>query len=316
MRVALLVNSIAGRGRGPRLASLLRTALVAEGMTVKTPESNVSDAVDDLSHADIAVVVGGDGTLNRWLPSLLAPGAPPVWHAPTGTENLFARTHGSDRSAGSLVAAILAGRTSRQDVGMVNGRPFAIMASLGPDAAIVNAVNANRTGRISRASYAAPVLQALAMGTTSHATVTIDGGPGISCRGMLVVANMPMYGARLDPAWESRPDDGRLTVVHLPGAIAATIGLRLAACWTRNERLIPGRRVWQASRVSIEPRAGTPHQIDGDPAPPAIVSAGRLDFGVLPGALAVLLPAQPKVDAPATQTRSTRFAPNENATSR
>ena len=238
------------------------------------------------------MVIGGDGTVHRALPSLLRSGCP-VWHAPLGTENLLARTHGMSADPRVILRSLRAGRTTQQDLGAVNGRPFAIMVSLGPDASIVNAVNANRRGAITHLSYAAPVLRELLSPEVAKIHLSLGNAPPESVGGMLVLANLAAYGAGLNPAWDARHDDGALDAVLLPGARALGVGLRLMACWSREPVLLPGRRQWRSASMTVtaDPNELPPAQVDGEPMPASVWNNGSLTFETLPGALRLVRPA-------------------------
>lgn len=292
MRIALLVNPIAGRGRARGYVEQLRERLVGEGMSVGAVDGT-SPRAGLLGGYDAAVVVGGDGTLNRWLGALSA-SSTPVWHAPTGTGNLFARAFGHDARPERFVAAARRFRTREIDLGDCGGRLFAIMASLGPDADVVGAVSAKRAGRISRLNYVGPIASRLVRYANAECSVACDSRPVVVGRlGMLLIANLSAYAVRLNPAWHARPDDGRLSVVHLPGSTAFGIGARLVAGYARDENIIPDRLAVEARRVTIEcgqdqqPPAA---QLDGDLLDLDAWDGGRLTVRVVPKALRVLVP--------------------------
>ncbi|MGP1272544.1 MAG: diacylglycerol/lipid kinase family protein [Phycisphaerales bacterium] len=288
MRVAILTNPIAGRGRARRFARELAEAIRRAGGRASVFERHDTD--DEAPAAlDAAVVAGGDGTLNRWLPKLISARVP-FWHAPFGTENLFARAFTMDACPSRILRSIRARRVRRVDAAEANGRPFAIMLSAGPDAGIVAGVNARRRGTITHLSYAVPTLNALGGQALEPVGVDVDGTPVLNRPGMVVVANLSAYGMGLDPAWDAVADDGALDAVFLPGRRPASVAWRLAACWTREPALIPGRTAFRGVTISIRLAERTPVQLDGDPAPTDLAEAGTICCRALPGALRVLQP--------------------------
>ncbi len=289
MRVALLVNPIAGRGRARRLVADYASALRSAGMTVEAVDHQPG-ATDDLSGHDVATVIGGDGTLNRWLPKLVA-ARTPVWHVPMGTENLFARSFQHGPTPSRFVRAVREQSWSSIDLGCCGGRLFSIMVSLGPDADVVDAVTTQRRGSIRRLDYARPIATRLVRGLTSSGSVVCDGRTMLDgAIGMLVVANLPAYAARLNPAWEAEPDSGELSVVHLPGHGAIGVALRLLAGIARDPEIVPDRQAIGAKRIEIECVAPPAVQVDGDLLDPSAWEGTRLTISIQPGALRVLTP--------------------------
>jgi diacylglycerol kinase family enzyme len=213
----------------------------------------------------------------------------PVWHAPCGTENLFARAYGMTTDPHAVVAALVAGRTARVDLGRVNGEPFVLMASVGFDAEVVHELSRNRRGSISHLSYLRPILRLLGSWRASEVVWEIDGEAEALGPGLVVVGNHRDYGVRLNPACEAVPDDGLLDAIHIP--VERAIGLLPWAALLRTGlharhprvRMRRGRQV----RVWLDPAAGV--QCDGDPVLGGRVR--RLDLALEPGALEVLLPA-------------------------
>lgn len=80
--------------------------------------------------ADLAIVGGGDGTLNSAVDAL-ARAKLPVGILPLGTANDFARTLGIPQSLRAACATIRKGRVKAIDLGSVNGKFFLNGASLG-----------------------------------------------------------------------------------------------------------------------------------------------------------------------------------------
>ncbi|MFM7134381.1 MAG: diacylglycerol/lipid kinase family protein, partial [Planctomycetota bacterium] len=100
MAVVVLFNPISGAGRALATAQRLAHALEAEGREVGlVPTERRPGELwlrPRLSGAEALVVVGGDGAV-RLSASEAARAGVPLWHAPTGTENLFARAFGMSR---------------------------------------------------------------------------------------------------------------------------------------------------------------------------------------------------------------------------
>lgn len=218
-RVALLFNSIAGRGQAARRAQQLAVGLRAFGhepISVEFGPAAPRDAINE--HDDLAamVVVGGDGSV-RMASTIAVQRDLPLWQSPCGTENLFAREFGMVRDAGAIAAALEAGRVRRMDLGVIDGQPFTLMASVGYDASVVHRLARVRKGAISHLSYLRPMIAELASLRPPTVSVRVDGQSIIEGRsGMLVVANCKQYAMRLNPASDAAVNDGLLDVVFLP----------------------------------------------------------------------------------------------------
>jgi len=88
-------------------------------------------AVKLASEADgVVVAAGGDGTLNAVAAAVLPSGLP-FGILPRGTFNYFGRTYGISRETEEAVASLLDARIEPVQVGLLDGRPFLVNASLG-----------------------------------------------------------------------------------------------------------------------------------------------------------------------------------------
>ena len=231
LRLALLFNPRSGSGRAHRLADLFTHALSAAGHTVPTlplhdqtgrplPPMTAESLQDD----DVLAVVGGDGTIHRAAP-IAAAARRPLYHIPAGTENLFARHYGMTRDPAQLLAALDRGRCLPMDLAHAAGRPFLLMASIGPDAGVIHRLHHSRAGAIRQWSYLRPVLAELIDPRLPLLTVHVDGRPWLqSARGLLVIGNSPHYAWRLNPARDALADDGLLDACFYPAdTIADTV---------------------------------------------------------------------------------------------
>jgi len=221
------------------------------------------------------VACGGDGTVHHLAQGCVGRGLErwAVYHAPTGTENLFAREFGMwPRVAPEEIARrVMRGGTRLIDVGVAGERVFALMMSVGFDAAVVERVCAARTGRISRWSYAGPILREATRPTLARVRVRVDGELVVDGeRGLLVVGNVRQYAARLNPAHDADPSDGVLDVVFMAARSAVEIVRWSALCWSRGLGGAAGCVMARGREIEIESlEREAPVQMDGE-------TAGRL----------------------------------------
>lgn len=243
MRVAILQNPNAGRGKGAAVAARFHEEASRSGHEVRaldvTKGHSGNGSHDPLGEmvewSEAVVIVGGDGTLHHSLSTLMEHRRP-VYHAAMGTENLFARGFGHGRSHERFLRAIGTGSVRRIDVATLSlggsapsPMPFAIMASLGPDASVVHRLSALRSGPISHLSYVKPTLAELTSPRIPTLTIRVDGKELVrERRGMVVIANMRQYAVGLNPASRADPSDGLLDVVFLPGRSIVAVVMSLS----------------------------------------------------------------------------------------
>lgn len=291
MRIAVLANPSSGRGRALRVARDIREALRFAGHEVEECSAREPASAGLVKRSEVVVVVGGDGTVHHQLPALAESHAA-LWHAPLGTENLFAREFGMTLDADAVLRAVELRETRTIDGATVNGRWFAIMAGVGPDSSIVARVAAARSGPIRKLSYLGPSLSELRRPSLPVMTIEADGERIVDAqRGFVVVANSRHYGGRINPARGALIDDGLLDVVFFPcasrvRALSWTVGCRLGRQGA-SPALVS--RASRRVRLSIDDAQGAKLQLDGEYAGQA---SGELDIAVRPAALRVLLPAR------------------------
>jgi diacylglycerol kinase (ATP) len=302
VRAAILYNSASGRGMGERVAMGARQVLERRGVVVASlPTDREPDFAarlrELLSGTDLLVVAGGDGTLHSSLAAVVGTGIP-VYHLALGTENLFARQFGMDRTPQRLDRAIAAWRTLDVDTGEAAqggqaDRKFSLMGSVGADAAVIRTLHQTRRGPISHLTYLRPIAAQVLQPWLPRLCVEVDGKPLVSdAPGMVVVANSRQYGWRIDPAVNASMTDGLLDVVFFP-ASGKLGGLRLArwVIWARFRRHLAAGAVYAQGRgVRVRTSGPRPcYQLDGECGDcPGDELA--LDFKVRERSLRVLLP--------------------------
>lgn len=219
-RVLIVFNPKSGRGRAARRVPPLCAALEARGLTpIQHPISTPLPSPADLRGTKALVAVGGDGTVAA-LCGLAVQSGVPLYHSPTGTENLFARELRMSADPVRTAACIEAGQTRSLDLIQstcrATTRPVVLMLSVGPDAGVVARLTRARTGAITKLSYVRHILAELGRPTLPQIEVEVDGAPLADGRGMVIVANCGRYGGGFDPAGEAKMDDGLLDVAFFP----------------------------------------------------------------------------------------------------
>jgi diacylglycerol kinase (ATP) len=289
MRVTIVYNPVSGSGRSRASADSIRRSLSERGWACESVATERADPAawlaPVLEGSDALVVAGGDGAIRLAAPAASRAGIP-IWHAPCGTENLFARAFGMTADPAAIASAIESRATRAIDLADADGVPFAIMASVGFDAEVVHALAATRRGAISHWSYAAPILEAMRSWRPSELSWEIEGERELLGRGLVVVGNLPHYGGRLNPAAGAIADDGLLDAVFIPADSAWDLVPWLPLLWTGLHRRHPGLRERRGASVVLCASRPVVVQTDGDAAPEGAVSTVSLT--IRPAALRVL----------------------------
>jgi YegS/Rv2252/BmrU family lipid kinase len=240
--------------------------------------------------ADRIVIGAGDGTISSALPELLQLDKP-LAILPLGTANDFARSLGLPEDYLAAACVALQGRTHRVDVGLVNGRPFLNVASVGVAAKVsqVQSQELKRTWRI--LSYLIGLLRVAQEARPFYVELAIDGVPAWSGAAYQVsVGNGRYHGGGLTVAEHAAIDDGRLNLyVILPGTF-----WQLLACVTHLKFGLPKPDILrQQSARHVLLRTSRPRSINGDG---EIVTKTPAEFTLLPGRLKVMVPQSSPAD--------------------
>lgn len=301
MKIVLLNNPNSGRGRGAAIADGLAGSLVDAGHEVTrvhaSRETANGEFLSELRSHRLLVVAGGDGTLHHALPEAIASGIA-VYHFPMGTENLFTREFGMTREVRQLVRAIDAWRVRVCDAGECDGKPFALMTSVGFDACVVERVAAARRAGVKRIDYVRCAMRELASPRVPRVSVRVDGRAVVDdAPGLLIVANCQQYAARLNPAVGADMSDGLLDMVFLPHRTSIGVVGWLGAIAAGMHVHMTGVVCARGRTIGVDVDGAAPMQVDGEAAGAVPRRAGGgygLEFRVLPGVLNVLIP-QPVV---------------------
>jgi diacylglycerol kinase (ATP) len=206
--------------------STIRAMLPSTGVEfLETTASEPRQAWDAAAEAartgaDLVVAIGGDGTLNEALNGVMTaaePRRPAIAFIPGGTANLLARALGLPRSVPGIGRVLQRGFRRRIDVGRVNGRYFATIASLGFDAEVVAGTIPLRRWIRSKPAHVVSILRTLTTYRATPARLRLDGDERVVPLTFLAAANTEWYGGGLRLAPGARSDDGQFLIVYGSG---------------------------------------------------------------------------------------------------
>ncbi|MBA3471566.1 MAG: diacylglycerol kinase family lipid kinase [Herpetosiphonaceae bacterium] len=290
-RVLVILNPQAGNSHQRRA--------VAEGMVewrtrlgwqVRFRETRCAGDATAIARAeaeryDLIVAAGGDGTINE-VANGLAHTATTLGALPIGTGNVWVRE--LRQSLNPLIAArqLAQGSIHQIDLGMANERYFLLMAGIGFDAAITQAVASADKRRLGRLAYIVKSLPVLWRLRGTRTRITLDGVPLKDNTLFVLVSNSRLYGGVLNIAYRASITDGLLDVCVLTGDSALAAPWLLAGILLRGYGTVPGLQYFQARTIEVACSRSLPVQVDGD-----AIGNTPMTFQIAPAALRVLLPS-------------------------
>lgn len=285
--VAIQRNPRSGSGTSRELLGDLLRALRRRGFQVRmfSNRQRLGDwlgAEGRRERLAALVAAGGDGTVGDLINRF--PGIP-LAILPLGTENLLAR-HFEIPASGEAIARLIDERSLRTiDLGLLGTRRFALMASVGLDAEVVQRVHAARTGNITHTAYLQPILESLRTYDYPQLRVWVDDAPVPRTACLVEVVNVPAYALGLPVASTAHESDGRLHLRLFEHGSAFQMIWYFCNVALGTHELLPDVAALTARRVRIESDRPAPVQADGDPA-----GNTPIELTVLPAALSVFAP--------------------------
>ncbi|HHV61856.1 MAG TPA: diacylglycerol kinase family lipid kinase [Firmicutes bacterium] len=213
MRIQVIVNPRAGRGRGRKAIPVIEKKLRDAGVDFDIHVTRFpGDAVEVARKAaaggcDIVVAAGGDGTTNEVVNGIVDTGVL-FGVIPCGTGNDFAIGLGIPRDVNRACELILKGGVKKVDIGRVAGRYFVGSVGIGFDATV--AFEANRSIPLLRGSvvYAIALLKVLFTYRTKKMKIRLDGNTIHVTPLLVAVTNAPTYGGGMRITPNAIMDDG------------------------------------------------------------------------------------------------------------
>jgi diacylglycerol kinase family enzyme len=280
-KTIVLLNPYAAGGKAAALAEPVRLWLKQNSpqLVLEMPDSaaNARLLVDALPPASCVVVVGGDGTVNQLLPSLLK-GAHTMALVPFGSGNDTARALGLyGLSWQKALAHGLQGAASRVDVGLaefevdqsghpkVCSVPFISSLTTGFDSSVgLRALNGPKWLR-GLPRYLLATVHELVNFRTGRMDVSVDGVAVHSGKALFAsTLNTRTFGAGMPAVPHARLDDGQLNLL-LAGDISLGQTLLLLPCLLVGKHLSHPRVHTQPFQtMCIESTAPVPIAADGE----------------------------------------------------
>jgi diacylglycerol kinase (ATP) len=212
MRLLLLYNPAAGKGRAHRHIAEAVTYLRGRGAEVELSPSRSAEHLIELgaraaeTGADRVVACGGDGTVNMVLRELDLRRAT-LGILPLGSGDDFARTLGIPTRLDEACETLLAGRVREIDVALANGVRYVCVAGFGFDADVNRHANQSRSRLRGTPLYLYSIFRVLSKFEPRRIRFQENGQPRDMDIMFAVVGNSPRYGAGIHIAPGAIPDD-------------------------------------------------------------------------------------------------------------
>jgi diacylglycerol kinase family enzyme len=303
-KIVCILNGASGSNRGAQAKELVTDLFARHGAPARILLARKGSELGDLARdaveqgSRVVVAGGGDGTISTVTAALVGTEAA-LGVLPLGTLNHFAKDLQIPLDLEAAVATIFTGGVVSIDVGEVNGRIFLNNSSIGIYPWIVRErEQEQKKGHGKWAAFGLALLSVLKRYSLLHARLRVDEEDGPEARTPFVfIGNNPYESQGLNIGQRRALDLGRLWVLRAPPAGRGRLFL-LALQHAFGKGRVPELEIFDAHNVSVRTRAARLLvAADGE----VISLETPLQYGTLPGALRVIVPAATDV-ASAQQT--------------
>jgi diacylglycerol kinase (ATP) len=231
MKAHLIYNPVAGPRDARRVLDRACRSLRRQGWTVEPKETTrPGDAVvlarqAALEECDVAVVAGGDGTVNEAVNGLVGSHTA-LGVLPVGTGNVWAKqlnvptyTLANPRRLEGTAESLANAEIRLVDVGRLGDRYFLCWAGIGLDAQVTAEMEPRHRGmkRLGALGYVVALFQVARDFKGVRTRVSIDGKITRGRMLLVVISNIRQYAGPFQLARDARMDDGLLDVFMFVG---------------------------------------------------------------------------------------------------
>lgn len=291
VRARIVLNPLAGNAEDIGGVNAALDVWRARGWEVDvTPTAYAGHAIELAREAaaqkyDVVIAAGGDGTVNEVVNGI-ARSRTALAVLPVGTGNVWVRELKLPLRPDAAAASLDMSNIVDLDLGMAGERYFLLMAGVGFDAAVTQAVQPEAKRKLGLLAY---IVQAFAVARDIRGTPTRIVIDGRQVRGrvlMVVIGNSRLYGGFLQITHHANLTDGLLDVAVIKGQDVRSAPLHILSILLRRYNLNPDMDYYRAREVQIGGATPLAVQVDGDP-----IGHTPMSFQVAPGALRALVPS-------------------------
>jgi diacylglycerol kinase (ATP) len=281
MRALVVINPIAGRGRGRALDACVELAETtfahhggeADVRVTAGPGDAERFARDGVAAGvDVVVAWGGDGTVNG-AASAVANTRIPLAIVPGGSGNGLARDLMLPFDPSQALTVAAAGKVRVIDAGDLNGSLFFNVAGIGLDARIAGRLATKGHRRGLMGYVLATVAELRSYKPCAYSITSVVGAEGRPITGdilehpalFIALANSRQYGSGAQIAPQALLDDGVMEVVIVEPMSAVQIVRQLPAFFGGRLKEGPGIVMRSASALELSCTETIPFHVDGEP---------------------------------------------------
>jgi len=285
LKVALIVNPIAGQGRAIRVLPKVQKELQDhfELLVLQTQPDKDGLVLSQLAleeNCQAVVTLGGDGTISQVINALAALKVP-LGVVPCGTANVFANEMGIPRDPKKACRIILNGKTRQIDLGRADGQFFLLMAGAGFDANVVKDVNPDVKRMLKDLAYVITGVKTILTYRPSKMTVHVDEEPEQEGY-FVVVGNARFYAGRFSVTKMASIEDGLLDICIFKNGEIRSFARYITGVLLGNHTGFSDVKYLRGRNVRIEATQPTLVQADGE-----LIGELPMIFSVAPQALSV-----------------------------
>ena len=292
MRVKVIVNPMAGRGRAVRAIPTICRTLEKGGAdydvyVTKGPGDAIAAARRGVEEGyDVIAAAGGDGTTNE-VANGLAGCEAALAVIPCGSGNDMAISLGIPKDVESACRVLLSGKTRNRDLGRVIDRYFVNAVGVGFDATVARVASNDLRWLPVRGAplYVIAVLKTLADYKASEMVLTVD-EKVMAVRPLLVAVGIgKTYAGGMKIVPDALPDDGLydICVVESMGSLEALY--HLPKVFTGSHTKLRQATMLRGRYVSIRSSAPVSLHMDGE-----VFVTDLMEFTLIPGGLRAIYP--------------------------
>ncbi len=289
MKLGYVINPVAGKKKAVKRISQIKRVTEDRGFEAaiyitEGPGDAAAKGERALREGcDIITAVGGDGTVSE-LANGIHGCAVAMGVIPAGSGNDFARTLGIPSDFNKALDCVLKGSTRTIDIGIVNGRCFINVASVGFDAQVVRETHSIKKRIRGPLAYVLGVFKSL----ISYKPFDMEietGSERINKQATLVaIANGIYYGGGMKIAPGAVLDDGLLEVYLVEGMSRLKILRLFPLIYSGRHLARPELKHFKARKLSIKCQNGYINS-DGE-----IIGRCPASISIIPAALNVIIP--------------------------
>jgi YegS/Rv2252/BmrU family lipid kinase len=298
MHISIIFNPTAGSSRRRTQVRLLQAYLRLYGnklelLATRGPGDATRLAANAVKNGtELVLAVGGDGTINEVIQGMVGCHVPLAVY-PAGTTNVWCKQIKMPSNPRQAALVIQTGPRRAVDLGQADARYFLLMAGIGIDAEVTQAVNLELKRKLGKFAYLVEVLRLgfLFQGTTAH--IVLEPGSAtehtlLTPASLVIVTNAERY-AIVKLAPEAQVDDGKLELLIFQARHPWERLTEVLAVLLNLPHQFSKVKRFRVSRAKIETDPPVAVQLDGDPS--GSVGSPAMDIRCIPAALQMVVPA-------------------------